>query len=278
MAGTRGGAFLRGAALLLAAALALLAGTSVFADDGSAQIETRREALALSGRATLVERPFAFVVDPSTPGRGGFSMGLSVGMGSGIAPDRPLPVTLAASGLSNAVTATYGVGERVAPYASAILMDQRAATVAAGVTVQLARPTAPLRATISAGALHEGSTGANGATLLAAASLEEGPVRIAGNLRTEKMFAASRDRLDVVAVAGGSVRIAGGVRVGGEYVGQDLEETFSTGAEGTALHAIGPDAALELEGGRYQLTAATLFGVTPASPRALVRAGFSLNF
>ena len=78
--------------------------------------------------------------------------------------------------------------------------------------------------------------------------------------------------------AGASVRVLQGVHLGGEWMSQDLEETFSGGAEGTALHAVSPDLAVDLDRGRCQLAAATLFGVTPASPRALFRAGVAYSY
>lgn len=266
----------RQSALLSLAVAVLLSAARAGASDEAPSLEARID--APPDRSTLLQRPFAFVVDPSAPGEGHLALSVDLGMGSGIAADRPLPVTLAAPSAATTVGASYGLTGHVAAYANAIAHQEGAASASAGITVRLTRPTAPLRATISAGGLHEGLTGANGATFLAAVSLDQGPVRLAANVSGEKMLTGGRDRLDVVALAGGSVRVARQVRVGGEWVSQDVEETLSDGAEGGARHAVGPDVAFELGGGRYQLSLATLFGVTPASPRALFRAGLSYNY
>jgi hypothetical protein len=276
MAATRFRGLVRGTALLGSMVATLVASRDARASDEGTGVEAALERPL--DRSKIVQRPFAFVTDPSTPGGGHLALVMDLGMSSGRDADRPLPVTLASSSPNTSVGAQYGIVDRVAVYGSAIFHREGRASAAGGVTVRLTNAVAPLRATISAGALHEGLTGNSGASALAAVSLDHGPVRFAANVMAEKIFAENRDKVDYVVLAGGSVRVARQLRLGGEWVSQDVEETFSAGAEGGALHAVGPDAALELDGGRYQFTVATLFGVTAASPRALFRAGLSYNY
>jgi hypothetical protein len=274
MSATRIRGLVRG--LVLVAVMSVLGATELARAEDATNVEASLERPL--DRSRMVQRPFAFVTDPSTPAGGHLALSMDLGMSSGIDADRPLPVTLASSSPNTSLGAQLGVVDRVAVYGSAIFHQEGKASAAGGITVRLTNASAPLRATISAGALHEGLTGDNGASALAAVSLDRGPLRLAANVMAEKLFAEDRDKLDYVVLAGGSVRVAPWLRFGGEWVSQDVEETFSAGAEGGALHAVGPDAALDFDGGRYQFTVATLFGVTAASPRALFRAGLSYNY
>jgi len=232
-------------------------------------------------RHTAQERPFVFTRDPSTPSDGVLSVDYAFGLGSGIGADRPLPINMASASGSHTINAAYGLGGQLAPFVSASFADTGTTTstsnVTAGLTWQLTWPGAPLRASVSAAMVHEGTGGANGVSTLAAASLDLGRVRVAGNLRADRIFAAGRDRLDTFMMAGASTRIAGGLRAGVEYVGQDLEGMFAADAEGGARHAIGPTVALDLDGGRYQLAVGAGFGIGPRSPEAIVRGLFAFN-
>ena len=254
-----------------------LAGTA----RGSEEQELR-EAQYIAGRVTLQERPFGFLTDPSTPSAGVAIMGYAFGLGSGIAADRPLPVNLAAANGSHSFSLAYGVTHRFAPFAMASFAQNASgtaatATVMTGATYQLTRPGAPLALSVVAAGVHE-AAGAYGISALASASLDEGPLRLAANLRADKAFAAGRDAIDAITMLGVSYRALPMLRVGAEYVAQDLEELFGDDAEGGARQALGPSAALDLAGGRYQLTAAAAFGLDARSPRALLRAALAVAF
>jgi hypothetical protein len=243
-----------------------------------------QEELATPGRVTRQERPFAFLTDATTPSAGVVSMGYAFGLGSGISAERPLPVNLATAKGSSTVSLGYGLTDRLAPYASATFAESATTgtmgtTAMAGATYQLTHPYAPLHASLSGAYLHEGASGASGLSALAAVSLDRGPLVLAANVRADKLFAAHRDSVDVFALLGASYRVLGPLRLGAEYVGQDLEEmTGEEDAEGGARHAAGPDVALDLDGGRYQLAVASGFGLTAKSPRTVVRAAFAFNF
>jgi hypothetical protein len=232
-------------------------------------------------RHTAQERPFVFTIDPSTPSSGVLSVGYAFGLGSGIEADRPLPINMASASGSHTLNAAYGLGDRLAPFVSASFADAGTTTstsnVTAGLTWQVTSPGAPLRASVSAAAVHEGTGGANGLSTLAAVSLDMGRLRVAGNLRADKLFATGRDRLDTFMMAGATARLVAGLRAGVEYVGQDLEGLFAADAEGGARHAVGPTVALDLDGGRYQLAVGAGFGLGPNSPTAIVRGLFAFN-
>jgi len=256
---------------------------AVLLPGGHASAAEEREVIQVldPSRHTAQERPLVFTVDPTTPSAGTASVGYSFGLGSGIAADRPLPVNMASASGSHTMSAAYGLSSRLAPFVSASFADVGTSTstssVSAGLTWQLTSPGAPLRASVSGAGVHEGTGGANGVSALAAASLDLGRLRIVGNVRADRLFAAGRDRLDTFVMAGATARVAGGLRAGVEYVGQDLEGMFAADAEGGARHAVGPTVALDLDGGRYQLAVGAGFGVGPRSPEAIVRGLFAFS-
>ena len=233
-------------------------------------------------RLTVQERPFAFSVDPTTPSQGVWSAGYSFGVGSGISADRPLPVSLGSASGSSTFSMALGATDRLAPFISATIADAGtpagSQSYTAGLTWQVTAPGSRLRLATSLAGLHEGRSGATGATAVVAASLDQGPLRLIGNVRADKVFSPGRDAVDYVVSLGTAWRLGSAVRIGAEYVGQDLEETFSAGAEGGAVHAIGPTLALDLEDGRYQVAIGSGFGLTARSPRVLGRMVVAVNF
>jgi hypothetical protein len=77
---------------------------------------------------------------------------------------------------------------------------------------------------------------------------------------------------------GASYRVAGPFRAGVEYVGQDLEETFSPEAEGGARHLVGPIASLQLLGERLTIVSGPAVGLTSTSPTFVYRLAASYGF
>ena len=230
------------------------------------------------GRFTAVDQPFAWTVDPSTPAAGGASLSYRFGLSSGVDAERPLPVQVGGRGFSHAIEVTYGFTDRVAPFASGTLHDAGDATAALGAKLQRTAPGAAFRATVMAAGMREGRGGDLGAFGRVALAYDTGSLRFAGNFHAEKVFAVGRDQLDIITTLGTSWQVLPFLRVGLEYVGQDLEDAFSDDLEGGARHVVGPDLALDLSGGRYQLTAGVGAGIGPRSPGLLVRAGFSTAF
>jgi hypothetical protein len=126
---------------------------------------------------------------------------------------------------------------------------------------------------------HGGSPkGDDGAWVQASLSGDIERLRMAATLHGEHVFSAGRDPLDVMVQAGASYRLVGDFRAGVEYVGQDLEEAFTPGAEGGARHFLGPIASLQLLQDRLSLVAGPSVGLTARSPDFLGRLTLSYGF
>jgi len=232
-----------------------------------------------SGRLTRQERPFAFVTDPSTPSARVATLEYRLGFASGMDAERPLPADLTSAGGSHSFAFAYGLTSRWAPFAGVTLHERgKKANVLAGAKVLLGDPSAPLQVAIVAAGLREAG-GAFGLQLLGAASYDVGRLRIAGNVQGEKIFNQGRDEIDLLVMAGTAWRVGSSVRLGAEYVGQDLEALYEDDeAEGGARHMIGPSVSLDLGGGRYQLGVAVGFGLNRETPAALARAQLAFSF
>jgi hypothetical protein len=260
----------RPAVVSLAVALAATAVAAPRAARAQAQPAIRRGG---------VDQPFAWMVDPSTPEEGRASVAYRLGVASGVDAERPLPAAVSAGGTSHQIEMSYGLSDRIAPFAVATLHDGGAASATMGMKLQLTQPSAAFRVTLAAGGLREGLSGDLGAMGRAALAYDTGGLRLAGNFHVEKIFAANRDRFDIITTFGTSYRLASFLRVGAEYVGQDLEDAFGDDVtEGGAKHVVGPSLALDLGGGRYQMNAGVGAGIGPHSPGLLFRAGFSTAF
>lgn len=232
-----------------------------------------------TSRVTNEERPFVHLYDPSTPSVGHVGAGYSFGLGSGVAASRPLPANITTAGASHAIGAAYGVTDRFAPFAGVTTDVAAGATVSAGARVQLTDPLSAFRFGLAGAAFREGKGGTFGLWARAIGSYDLGRVRLAGNVHVERAFATGRDTIDVLAMGGVSVRVAGGVRLGAEYVGQDLEDAIEQEeAEGGAKHFAGPTAALDISGGRLQIVMGPAFGLNANSPRFLGRIGVLASF
>jgi hypothetical protein len=122
------------------------------------------------------------------------------------------------------------------------------------------------------------SHGDNGMFFRVAASGDVGRLRLAGTVHGEHVFANGRDPFDVMVNLGASYRVAGAFRAGVEYVGQDLEETFSDAAEAGARHFLGPIASVQLLNDRLTIVAGPSIGLSRLSPDFVARAGASFGF
>ena len=80
-------------------------------------------------------------------------------------------------------------------------------------------------------------------------------------------------------MAGANVRVADALRLGAEYVAQDIEAAIDPlEAEGGMRHFIGPTTSLALAGERLTIGAGPAFGLSPNAPRLLGRAAVSWSF
>jgi hypothetical protein len=123
--------------------------------------------------------------------------------------------------------------------------------------------------------------GDNGMWFQGAISGDVGRLRMVGNLHAEHVFATGRDPLDIMVDLGATYRFIGELRAGVEWVGQDLEEVFSPGAEGGARMFVGPIASYQLLRERLSIAAGPALGLsqTPGeAPNFIGRVGASYAF
>jgi hypothetical protein len=105
------------------------------------------------------------------------------------------------------------------------------------------------------------------------AAYDAHPFSVAGNLQLEKRFASLADPVDVILRLGASVEVAHSgqdqLRLGVEYVGQDLEDLVEDEeAEGGAVHLIAPAATAVLAESRLTL------GIAPGVVASAQGVGF----
>jgi hypothetical protein len=126
---------------------------------------------------------------------------------------------------------------------------------------------------------HAGpANGADGGWGQLAIAGDLGRLRLGATAHVERIFAAGRDGLDVMVQAGASYLFAGPFRAGLEYVGQDLEETFSAAAEGGARHLVGPVASVHVWSDRLSVVSGPAVGLTSRSPDFVYRLQASYGF
>jgi hypothetical protein len=123
--------------------------------------------------------------------------------------------------------------------------------------------------------------GDNGVWFQGAIAGDVGRLRMVGNLHAEHVFADGRDPLDIMVDLGATYRFIGDFRAGVEWVGQDLEETFSPGAEGGARMFVGPIASYQVARDRLTFVAGPAIGFSQAqyqAPNFLGRAAVAYGF
>ena len=133
------------------------------------------------------------------------------------------------------------------------------------------------RLSLTVGALRE-LAGATGTFARIAFAHDVGRARLAMSAHGEHVTSPGRDGLDVMVSAGATYAIAGPLRIGVEYVGQDLEGALDpTELEGVR-HFVGPTMALDLERHGLSLVAGPAMGLSPTSPRAVGRMAIAYAF
>jgi hypothetical protein len=120
--------------------------------------------------------------------------------------------------------------------------------------------------------------GTNGGYFQLAMSGDIGRFRLDGMFHGQHTFAPGRDPLDITVDLNASFRIVGRFRAGLEYVGQDLEETFSPGAEGGPRHFLGPVASIQAWNDRITVIGGPALGLSAISPDFVARVAASVAF
>jgi hypothetical protein len=253
------------------------------------------------------ERRFAYVVDPRTPAAGQWVPEYTLGISS-IDNDRPLPSAIGRSGVVHNLSMSFGATDWFAPFVNVTLAqptgrsaastpvssdgdappptstsnasdDANAmrATAAVGGRFRFTQAGAPFQVGVVTTGYRE-LAGALGVSARLAASYDFGNFRVAANAHLAHVFADGRDALDYLMFAGVSYAILPQLRLGAEWIGQDLEESFKDGAEGGAKSYLGPTVAVDLDHSRVQIVFAPSYGLSPQSARVLGRVGVVVGF
>ena len=133
------------------------------------------------------------------------------------------------------------------------------------------------RASLTLGVLRELS-GAAGTFARLAVARDFGRTRLAISAHGEHVLTPGRDALDVMVSAGASYAVLGPMRVGVEYVGQDLEGALDPAEVEGVRHFVGPTVAVELFERRVSLALGPAAGLSSGSPRAVGRMALAYAF
>jgi hypothetical protein len=156
--------------------------------------------------------------------------------------------------------------------------DGRAAGAGGGLRVSLLPRASSTHFVLGAGAMRA-IEGVAGAWASLAAQQDLGRVRVGASVHGEHLFSAGRDALDVLVSAGASVAIAGPIRAGVEWVGQDLEAAADPEeAEGGVRAFAGPTASAELFDRRLAIVGGPAFGLTRGAPPVGARLSIAYAF
>jgi len=136
-----------------------------------------------------------------------------------------------------------------------------------------------VQAVLGGGWVHELS-GGNGAFGNLQLGVEYGRVRGQVTGHVEHIFATGRDAVDIMLTAGASVRVVSWLRLGVEYVGQDLEGQFDPAeAEGGPRHLIGPTVGLSFVDDKLSIVGGPAFVIGGLNPNSVIaRAAVSYAF
>jgi hypothetical protein len=258
-----------------------LAGAARAAEDlpsESSASSTATPTATATSTASPVEQPFLYMVDPHGPAARQVLAGYALAFSSTAGAIRPIPGNFDAEGLVHTLSLEVGVIDRLRVYAQTMIAesigsasDVNAVALQLGARLLVTPPAWRRFRLMVSGAFLREFGAALGAFGELTASYDVGRVRLAASLHGERVFAGKRDPIDLYAVAGASVRVARILRLGVEYVAQDLEELGDDEAEGGARHYVGPDVALSLHNNRLLLTAGAAVQAA-SSPGLLARA------
>jgi hypothetical protein len=159
-------------------------------------------------------------------------------------------------------------------------LDEKNATSSAlrtGARVLLSPPGARWRLVLDGGMVRE-LGGDMGIAAELTGSVDLGRVRLAATVHAEHLFGAGRDPIDLYAVAGVSLRVAGPLRLGVEYLLEDVEGAWEDDeAEGGLRHYLGPNLSLRFLRGRVLLSGGTAVQLA-ASTGVLGRVAFAYAY
>jgi len=222
-------------------------------------------------------RPWLYTADPTIPPPGHVITSLSVGYAqTNRGAARPFAADLAHAGAVFSGAVDVGLSRYLGAHAEGLLAGQvgtgnpLAAGAMLGLSAYPLGGRGPVDIAISAGYLRE-LGGANGVWFRGAIAGDVGRLRLTATALGEHVFESQRDGIDVLFTAGASVKATDWLRLGTEYVVQDLEGAWDPAeADGGIRHFLGANAALLL-GRRVQLSLGPALGLSANSPRVLGR-------
>jgi hypothetical protein len=137
----------------------------------------------------------------------------------------------------------------------------------------------PVELTLAGGYQSDGRF-QSAAELAVAATISAGRFALTVDARALHYFHDGRDPIDFYVNAGASVRATRWLRVGLEYVGEELEEARTAGAltDGGSRNYVGPSAAVFLLGGHVRLNATGGVVVAPVGIGPLARGSIAYVF
>jgi hypothetical protein len=264
--------------------LAAPAPTAAPAPSADRTTETDSNATKSPESPSSVERTFSFVPSPSLPAPGQVAGGYAASYASTEAAARPLAALSSRGGFVSALDAELGLHQRFS-LAGAVLLappaqgeTQGRAAGRIGLRAALVDPEArPFRLTALAGYSRDFS-GVSLPFVELTSSLDVDRVRFGGLAHAERAIAADRDAVDFYAAAGVSVKTVDALRLGAEYVGQELEAAWQPDeAEGGIRHFAGLTAAVTPTA-RLFIVGGPAMGLSRASPRVLGRVALTYLF
>lgn len=210
-----------------------------------------------------VEQPFSYLVDTHGPAARQVLAGYALAFSSSAGAIRPIPGNFDNEGVVHQLALEVGVLDQLRVFAQTLIAESiGSATDVNAVAVQLGARAilTPMRWHVFRLMLAGSFLREFGADLGVfgelTATVDLGRVRLAAAMHVEHIFAPDRDPIDTYAVMGVSVRVHPLVRVGAEFIGQDLEALADddADAEGGARFYAGPDVALSLRKNHLLLT------------------------
>jgi len=230
----------------------------------------------------VVDRPFLYMIDPRPPAPMTVVGEYAASLTSTEAAARPLAANVNRSGFVNELRVDFGLVDRLSIFGTGWLApptDGEAGArgaFAAGLRTLVTDPSSRIFRLALDGAFLRDFAAANGGFLNATATLDAGVLRLGAMVHSEKMFAPGRDDVDLYVVSGASVRTIDHLRVGAEYVAQDLEEVGDPGAEGGIRQFAG--ASLAWTADSISVAAGPAFGLGGHAPSLLGRVQASVAF
>jgi hypothetical protein len=230
-------------------------------------------------------RPYVFSVDGEVlaPKRIALESGAGfngvTGSGGGLQPDDARRTNLWMAG-------AVGLAPRVELDGAFMFGDDP--TTGFGVTqarldvrVELLRPRPRFPVAIAAGAGYQADAIFDQAvTGVVVTTAYLGRLQLTANVRVAHYFAAGRDPIDVFVTAGALVRATSWLRLGAEYVGEELEGVDGTDRDDAigGRHYVGPTTAVFLAGNRVRLNLTGGVVMTQGQTGPLVRGSAAYMF